>query len=134
MMLVRAGKSTPGRIRETATSSIIAAVVSLAVVSAGIGVAITSVRAVVGATPTCITVAAVYPIKVLSSAQILSFNPKDLGAQALNVKGWVVIRQPIPKPITSMHTMNPRLANVPDPSLGILVKHVCNTVKTEVNR
>ncbi len=132
--MVRAGKSTLGRTRGMATSLIVAAVFSLAVISAGIGVAIMSVRAVVCATPTCITVAAVYPIKVLSSAHILSFDPKDPEAQALNVKGWVVIRRPIPKPITSVHTMNPRLADVPDPSLGILVKHVCNTVKTEVSR
>ena len=117
-----------------ATSLIVAVVFSSGVISAGIRVAITSVKAAVGATPTCITVSAVYPIKVLSSAHILSFNLKDPGAQALNVKGWVVIRRLIPKPITSVHTMNPRLANVPDPSLGILMKHVCNTMKTEVSR
>ncbi len=49
---------------------------------------------------------------------------KYLRIRSLNVKGWVVVRQPFPKLVTTKHTMDPRLPNVLGPGLGIVVEHV----------
>jgi hypothetical protein len=68
---VRAGKSTLRRARGVAASTIVAAVIPPAVVSAIIGVAITSIS---GAAPTCI---AVYPIVVPSSVRVLLLYPES---------------------------------------------------------
>ena len=71
---VRASNLTLRRTRGASSSTIVAAIVTLAVVSTVIGVAVTNVC---NSIPTC---TAVYPIKVPTAAQNILFYPKSTWA------------------------------------------------------
>jgi hypothetical protein len=127
-MLVRSGKASLWR--GAATSTIVVAVITLTVVATDVQVALTSIRAIVGTICTRVAIASVPMNELPPSACLIAIHPKYPWVRALNVKGWVVVSQPFTNLDTARHTMNPRVSSVPDPSLGVLVKHVGNTTKS----